>query len=267
MKRLLLVILTIIISTKSIAQNNTKDTLFFKYDKNYILFYEDYGKKFNSSYKDFEKEVLKNIHLTKTQGYFLLKKIDTLYSLTTPKEIYSLKDYVERKEFYISNRIIDIDYLKKELFNKYKIIIVTDNKYIEIRQNPHENFYNSYYPIKYADKVKYPKQMKDTLFIKYDSKLLSRKQHPLSKEFYFIIKDLDKKEDVVYFSEEEILYNLTPKKIYCLKKVLKKSNAYYGKNKFDDYALFDYFNKSKYDKIFLVKKKQFIKVGVIYEIE
>ena len=108
---------------------------------------------------------------------------------------------------------------------------------------------------------------KDTLFIKYDSKILSRKQHPLDKNFYFTIKNLNTDSGIVYFIEEDVLYNLLPKRVHCLKKVLKKSKAYYAKNKFNDYTLFDYFNKSKYDKIFLINGKKYIKVSIIYEIE
>jgi len=109
----------------------------------------------------------------------------------------------------------------------------------------------------------------DTLFIKYDNEILQRRQHPLKDYFYYTIKDNDNKEDIIYFIEEEVITKNTPKKIkpIRLKRVLKKSKAYYKKNKFDDWKLFDYFNKLKQSTIIFVEGDTYYKVGVVYEIE
>ena len=65
-------------STTFFTQAQKKDTLYFNYDKHYILFSNDFE---NYSYKQFEQETIENIKWTGTEGYFLLKKIDTLYNL------------------------------------------------------------------------------------------------------------------------------------------------------------------------------------------
>lgn len=86
MKNLLFFLLLI---SWNLFSQNEKDTLFFKADKDYILFNEDYKKwRAPSSFKDFKREILKKFLLTNTQGYFMFKKIDTLYNLTPKKNTF-----------------------------------------------------------------------------------------------------------------------------------------------------------------------------------
>lgn len=109
----------------------------------------------------------------------------------------------------------------------------------------------------------------DTLFIKYDDKLLQKRKHPLEDYFYYIIKDYDNKEDITFFIVEDTIKKNTLKKHKStrLKKILKNSKAYYKKDKFDDWELFDYFNKIKQNTIIFVDGNKYYKVGVVYAIE
>ncbi|MGB0198904.1 MAG: hypothetical protein ACPF80_02580 [Flavobacteriaceae bacterium] len=105
----------------------------------------------------------------------------------------------------------------------------------------------------------------DTLFIRYNKKLLTKHQHPVDEYFYYKIKDLDNKEDITYFIEIKSFTNLKAEKIVSLRKVLNLSGSYH-KREIRDWTLFDYF----YDRdshVFLVKKGKYIEVDVVYEIE
>ena len=104
-------------------------------------------------------------------------------------------------------------------------------------------------------------QKRDTLFIKYDSSLLTREQVIGEKEFLYRIKGTGN--DGFAFLLEQVSYdNLTPKKILCFKNVLKKSNAYYEKGKLGDSKLVEYLGKYV---IILVKGKKYIKVAITHE--
>ncbi|PNW27132.1 hypothetical protein BKP44_14415 [Formosa algae] len=186
--KVILTILILLFFVEAFSQNKENDSIYFKYNENYILFYENFK---NLNYKEFERRVLQNISKTKTEGYFILKKTDTLYNLN-PKQIFDLKEYVENRAFYYSgtyNKTINKDLLKEKIFNKYKVFIVKNNTFITIRQHPFENFYNSYYPIKYEDKNKYPTQLKDTLYLKYNKKYLIEKIHPYENYTYYYFKN------------------------------------------------------------------------------
>ncbi|WP_299121497.1 hypothetical protein [uncultured Tenacibaculum sp.] len=255
----------LIISISCFSQSEKKDTIFFKLDKNYTLFFKDYEKWLNLSYKRFERELLKK-HVNNTHGYFMFKKLDTLYNLSA-KKIYDLKNYVENREFYYPgkySKIMNIQFLKEKLFNKYKVFIVTKKEFIEIRQSPYENFYHSFYPIKYENKNKYKPLIKDSLFFNYTDKLLSKKwKNPVSKEFSYQIKG-NKNEGVVYFLELKIYNNINPKKASSLKKIIQISGIHFEKNKFDGWELSKYL--SNYE-IFIINNEKLIKVQSIYEID
>lgn len=115
------------------------------------------------------------------------------------------------------------------------------------------------------------KQNKDTLFIKYDNSLLSREFNPIDKYHYYRIKGTGNN-GFVFLIQEEILSDLKPKKIICLKKILKKDEFYFKSplinqkkiGKLNDWKLEKYF--SEYF-IFLVRNNDFIKVRVEYQIE
>lgn len=262
MKHVFLLISLLFFTIACFSQKK-KDTLFFSYDKNYTLFYKDYKKWIDKDYKSYEEEVLKNIFFTKTEGYFLFKIKDTLYNLK-PKRIFSLKDYVEKREFYIDgiyNKKIEKSKIKNKIFNNYKVFIVRKNFFIEIRQNPYENFYNSFYPIKYQNTENYPKQTKDTIFIKYDNNLLKKYKEPIDNYNYYLIKDSGTC-GTISFEEKQIYLDLRTNKIYCLKNIIKKAKAYHTKNKYkigkiDDCNLANYLGKFT---LFFVDENEFIKV-------
>ena len=107
-------------------------------------------------------------------------------------------------------------------------------------------------------------QKKDTLFFKYNDKLLLKKwQDPNSKEFSYGIKGTGNN-GLVYLLEQKKYTNLTHKKINCLKNVIENSNSYYKKNKIHDWKLAEYLGKYV---IFFVKENKYIKVQVVHEIE
>ncbi|MGG8496281.1 MULTISPECIES: hypothetical protein [Tenacibaculum] len=115
--------------------------------------------------------------------------------------------------------------------------------------------------------IRAQEEKQDTLFIKYDKTISKRLQNPVTKEFYYTIKDLDKKPEITYFKEKRILKKLkTRKKQQCLKNIIKKSGAYYRKDRLIDSKLFAYFKNDGYKVYFLVKNKTFIEVEIWYEI-
>jgi hypothetical protein len=261
-------IFILLISSNLIAQIQKKDTLYFSYDEKYILFSDlNNTEKFN--YKEFEQKVVENIKWTGTEGYFNLIKVDTLYNLN-PKNIYSLKGYVEQRKFYYPgkySRTINRNVLKEKLFNKYVIFIVDDNHFIKIRQHPFENIYNSYYPIKFSDDKIITKPLRDTIFIKFDKNILTRKQERNGGKHYYLIKDLDqKKSEITYFSEKKEYPNIKPTEILNLREIIEESGAYYDTNKFNDSVLFNYFSQAGYI-IFIVKENKCIKVEINSVIE
>ena len=107
----------------------------------------------------------------------------------------------------------------------------------------------------------------DTLFIKYDDRLLEKRQHPVDEYFYYVIEG-GGTNGIIYFEEETTVKNTFKKiKPIRLKKILRKSKAYYKKNKFDDWKLSQYFHKKKYTSIYLVKDSILYKIKVVYAIE
>lgn len=117
----------------------------------------------------------------------------------------------------------------------------------------------------------FAQEKKDTLFIKYDYKLLIRGQNPITKEFYYLIKDSENESGYISFREKKIYTNLIiSSKKHCLKNLLKNAEAYNDKdlNDLNDAKLFDYFSKKvDCDVYFLVKKNKYIEVDIMYAIE
>lgn len=108
------------------------------------------------------------------------------------------------------------------------------------------------------------KQERDTLFIKYDSSLLSREYDSIEKNFFYIIKGTENQADLTYFEEVKRYTNLKPKKVLCFKNILKNSNSYYKRNKIRNEVLANYLGKYL---VFLKKEKEYIQVDIIQEIE
>jgi hypothetical protein len=107
----------------------------------------------------------------------------------------------------------------------------------------------------------------DTLFIKYDEHFLTKKINPINKEIHYLILDKDKKEDLVYFLEIETFYDLNPVNVKTLKSFLKEADALTEIGGLRDFQVVRYKYKSNYKECILVKKDQFIKVRLVYEIE
>lgn len=255
-------ILILFISSKLFAQVQNKDTLYFNHDEKYILFSDLYNSD-NYSYKEFEQEVTENIKWTGTEGYFLFKIEDTLYNLN-PKKIHSLKGYVEQRKFYYPgkySRTINRKILKKEVFNKYVILLVDNNHYIKIRQHPHENFYNSYYPIKFSSNQIITKSLRDTIYINYDKNILQRKKNPNEEEFFYLINGFASKSTLTYFSEKEIYSNLEPTKIHNLQEIINEISEYNANKRLRGSDIFDHFSKAGYV-IFIIKEDKYVKVEI-----
>ena len=107
-------------------------------------------------------------------------------------------------------------------------------------------------------------KVKDTLFIKLDGKYLKNGFDYQEKVDIFVFKDNDKSAGITTLSILDTLYNLKPKKIYCMNTIIKKSGAYYDKGKVKDWVINEYLDKFI---LFISEKKYFIKSVSIYEIE
>lgn len=114
-------------------------------------------------------------------------------------------------------------------------------------------------------------KIKDTLYIKYDINILSRKQDTIEKKFIHLIKGTGNN-GFVYLLEVEILNNLNPKKVNYINNILNKNefsfkSKYLNKDKrgkINDWKLAEYFDKHM---IFLVSGKNYIKVTTKFEID
>lgn len=114
-------------------------------------------------------------------------------------------------------------------------------------------------------------EKKDTLFIKFDKTLLSKAFNSVDNYYFYRIRDTGNN-GFVFFIQEEIYSELMPKKTICLNKILNKEEFHFKSpyinqkkiGKLNDWKLENYFNSYI---IFLIKKNDFIKVRVAYEIE
>ncbi|MHC0442815.1 hypothetical protein [Flavobacterium sp. 3-210] len=105
---------------------------------------------------------------------------------------------------------------------------------------------------------------KDTLFFKFDKSYIKESESDL----IFFLKDTDSRE-MFYFKGAEVLNDLKPKKILCLKETIRQPKFYDKSNvqKLKNNQLLNYFS----DKItYLVKekngKKEFIRIEPILAI-
>ncbi|MDD5151200.1 MAG: hypothetical protein PHC28_12125 [Flavobacterium sp.] len=243
-----LLILSFFSITVLTAQEKSKDTIFFNVDRYYTLSPTMTPNLSNQTYSDkIELDKQRMIH-TKTNGYIFFVGDGFLTKGLKPKQILSIKDYIENRKFYFDgkyNQIIDQWKLKDSLTDKYTIYFVNGNEFI------HPKFleYHSYYPIGKGENV-ITNKIKDTLFFKQDkSYVFESKYEPNS----FLLKD-SKGNEIFYFRGIELVKNLKPNEILCLKKTIR-SSRFYDKNKvqkLNNYKLGIYFNNYV---IFLVKKK------------
>lgn len=112
----------------------------------------------------------------------------------------------------------------------------------------------------------------DTLFVKYDEKLLIRNQNPENKKFYYSIRDSKVESGSLLFIEKKIhkeKKTIQSNKMECLKELIKKAEAFAENDSNDiiDDMLLTYFNNKKYRKYYFVKKNKFIEVAIEYIID
>ncbi len=117
----------------------------------------------------------------------------------------------------------------------------------------------------------FAQKVKDSLFIKFDTSLLSRENNLVENSFYYRIEGTGNN-GFTFFKEKKIVLNITPGKVYNLKDLLKDSDIYFTSNHINsqkrelinDWKLLKFFENYI---IFLVKNDSLIKVDVIHEIE
>lgn len=256
MKKLIFNILIISLSLNSYAQDSKKDTIYFLYDKQYIIEDTEFN---NLDYNEKTEKELLNKKITNTNGYIYFIK-DTILNNLNPNQILSIKEYIERKEFYFQgkyNRIVDKWKLKSLLLDKYIIFLVKDNKYIK----PKYLIYNSYYPIGKGDNA-IINRIKDTLFFKFDENYILQAKNG-SDDLFLVDSNSD---GTFYFERQEITYDLKVETKLDLKNFIQ-SSRFFRKDyikKLRDYDLSEYLGNYV---IFLIIENKFIKVKPKFEIE
>ncbi|MDP3312956.1 hypothetical protein [Lutibacter sp.] len=103
---------------------------------------------------------------------------------------------------------------------------------------------------------------RDTLFFKFDKNYILQSKNGSGN---FILVDSNSS-GTFYFERKETTYNLKPKKVKCLKKIIR-SSEFYRKDyhrRLEDYSAYEYFRKYV---IFLVHKNEFIQVESSFEID
>lgn len=243
-----LIILSFFSITVLKAQEKSKDTLFFNVDKYYTISPTIIPNLSNQTYSERLERKKQQMNHTKTNGYIFFVGDGLLTKGLKPKKILSIKEYIENRKFYFDgkyNQIIDEWKLKDSLTDKYTIYFVNGNEFIHSKDLE----YFSYYPIRDGEKI-ITNKIKDTLYFKLDnSYVYESKYEPNS----FLLKDI-KGNEIFYFSGIELVKNLKPNEILCLKKTIR-SSRFYDKTKvqkLNNYKLGIYFNNYV---IFLVKKK------------
>ena len=108
-----------LLSFSSKAQSIDKDTLFFKFDKNYIL-----------DAKDGSDDFL--LVDSNSDGTFYFERKETTYNLK-PKQVKCLKKFVRSSKFYRKDFYRKLeDYSAYEYFREYVIFLVHKNEFIRV---------------------------------------------------------------------------------------------------------------------------------------
>ncbi|MEE9361240.1 MAG: hypothetical protein V3U92_01430 [Cellulophaga sp.] len=247
------------------TQVKKKDTLYFKYDKNYTIDGDQYV---NMTYAQFAADRILDMPETQTDGYiyFLKKKI---FLNLRPKQVLSIKEYLERRVFYYEgkyNKIINKWKLKELLLESNIIFLVKDKEFIK----PKYIGYNSYYPIGKGEEA-IDKRIKDTLFFNLSGKQLY--ESPYVPDHYLIRNVTLEGEGSFFFEKIRVVDNINIKTnpILCAQEYIRNTIFYKEQKKvlLSDYELMEYFDNNYI--IFLVKKTQdrreFIQVRANFTIE
>lgn len=196
---LLFIILLPFVSLTAQINDNKKDTLFFSIDKYYTLSPSIELKLSNENYNKklaFEKMQFRQ---TNTDGYIFFNTDSVSTKDIKPKNIVSIKDYIENRKFYHdgnSNKIVDKWKLKDSLTDKYVIFFVGNNELIQAKSLE----YISYYPIQKDSRI-IENRRKDTLFFKLDNKYIYETQ-PSTTPKKYLLKDSGKSKTGTFFFEE-----------------------------------------------------------------
>lgn len=266
MKKHLAFAFIVLFSTNHIiAQEKTKDTLFFNIDPYYSISPTITPNISNRTYSEIEEVHKEQMQQTKTNGYVYFVGNGYLTKNLKPKKVLSIKDFIENRKFYFDgkyNRIVDKWKLKDSLVNKYTIYFVHGDEFIE----PRHLEYHSYYPIGKGEAA-IPNRVKDTLFFKLDKKYM--KSHPeIPDHFYLGDSGNGTTSGSFYFKKVETLNHLKPKEILSAEKFVQSSRFYHKDKtqKLNDYELAEYLNNYV---VFLVDhtKKECIRVESGFEIE
>jgi hypothetical protein len=250
----------------SYAQGKSKDTLFFSIDKYYTVSPTITTNLSNQTYPELEETHREQMKQTKTNGYIFFVGDGFLTKGLKPKKVLSIKDYIEKKQFYLDgkyNRIIDKWKLKDSLVDKYIIFFVNGGEFIQ----PRSLEYYSYYPLRDKDWNVINNNIKDTLYFKLDNNYVYQSKYD-SKAFLF--KDShDVDYGAFYFERVLTFNNLKPKRRLLFEEFVQNSRFYNStkKEKLDDYGLWDYLSQYV---IFLVienKKTEYFQVNPVYAIE
>lgn len=113
-------------------------------------------------------------------------------------------------------------------------------------------------------KIQAQTNIKDTIFIKYDKRILIKKIHPLKKYTFYSFKEDINSEDTFYFIEKNLNKKVLNKNYINLKKLLNSKEirkCIKGKKVFDDWELSKYFNKKI---VYLVKNDSVIELEPNY---
>ncbi|WP_139959428.1 hypothetical protein [Flavicella sediminum] len=256
MKKLIFNILIISLSLNIYAQNSQKDTIYFLYNKQYIIEDIEFN---NLDCNEKAKKKLLNKNITNTNGYIYFIK-DTILTNLNPNHILPIKEYIENKEFYLQgkfNKIVDKWKLKSLLLDKHIIFLVKDNKYIK----PKYINYNSYYPIGKGDNAIINKT-KDTLFFKFDENYLLQLNNG-SDNLTLVDSNSD---ETFYFERQETTFDLKVETKLDLKNFIQ-SSQFFRKDYFRkllDNDLSEYLENYV---IFLIDENKFIKVKSRVEIQ
>lgn len=196
---LLFIVLLPFINLTAQVNDNEKDILFFSVDKYYTLSPSIELKLSNENYTKklaFEKMQFRQ---TNTDGYVFFSGDSVAAKNIKPKNILSIKEYIENKKFYHdgnSNKIVDKWKLKDSLTDKYVIFFVNGNELIQSKSLE----YISYYPIQKDSRI-IENRRKDTLFFKLDNKYIYESQ-PVVNPKRYLLKDSGKSKTGAFFFEE-----------------------------------------------------------------
>lgn len=119
--RFCILFLAVILTYNSLAQENTKDTIFIKYDK-FLLKRE---KKIN------ESNFIYKIRGSGNNGFTYFLEKETYFNLKTRK-VQSLKKLLKKANVYYKKNQID-DWELSEFLGKYVVFLVKRKKAIEVQ--------------------------------------------------------------------------------------------------------------------------------------